>query len=110
MAGGHIVETPVSVTYSTVVSRDSVRILLMVAALNGLDVQGSDIQNVFLSANNLEKHWLRAGSEFGAEQGKVIIVVNALYGLKSVSAAFRAFLGKKLDKIGFQSSPADSDI
>ena len=55
----------------------------MVAALNGLDVQDSDVQNAFLSADNLEKHWLRAGPEFGAEQGKVFIVVRALYGLKS---------------------------
>ena len=34
VADGHLVETPASVTYSTVVSQDSVRILLMVAALN----------------------------------------------------------------------------
>ena len=72
VADGHLVETPASVTYSTVVSLDSVRILLMVAALNGLDVQGSNIQNASLSADNLEKHWLRAGPEFRAEQGKVI--------------------------------------
>ena len=82
----------------------------MVAALNDLDVQGSDIQNAFLSADNLEKHWMRAGPEFGAEQGKVFIVVRALYGLKSASAAFRAFMAKKLDEIGFQSSPADPDV
>ena len=42
---GHLVETPASVIYSTVVSWDSVRILLMAAALNGLEVQGSDVQN-----------------------------------------------------------------
>ena len=82
----------------------------MVAALNDLEVQGSDVQNAFLSAKNLEKHWLRAGPEFGAEQGKVFIVVRALYGLKSASAAFRAFMARKLDEIGFQSSPADPDI
>ncbi len=35
-------------TYSTVVvSRDSVRILLLIAALNGLDVLGADVQNRF---------------------------------------------------------------
>ena len=69
VADGHRVETPASVTYSTVVSRDSVRILLMIAALNDLDVQGCDVQNAFLNANNLEKHWIRAGPEFGEEQG-----------------------------------------
>ena len=79
VADGHLVETPASVTYSTVVYRDSVRILLLAAALNGLEVKGANVQNASLSANNLEKHWLRAGPEFGPEQGKVFIVVRALY-------------------------------
>ena len=43
MADGHLVETPASVTYSTVVYRDSVRILLLAAALNGLEVKGADV-------------------------------------------------------------------
>ena len=110
VADGHLVETPASITYSTVVTRDSVRILLMVAALNDLEVMGADIQNAFLSAPNLEKNWIRAGPEFGAEQGKVFIVTRALYGLKSACAAFRAFMAKKLDEIGFKSSPADPDV
>jgi hypothetical protein len=110
VADGHLVETPASVTYSTVVSRESVRLLLLIAALNDLDVMGCDVQNAFLSADNLEKHWLKAGPEFGAEQGKTFIVVRALYGLKSASAAFRAFMAKKLDEIGFKSSPADPDV
>ena len=38
VAGGHMTETPTSITYSSVVSCDSVRILLTIAALNGLDV------------------------------------------------------------------------
>ena len=58
VADGHKVETPPSISYSTVVSRDSVRILLLIAALNGLDIMGCDVQNAFLSANNLEKHYL----------------------------------------------------
>ena len=110
IADGHLVETPASITYSTVVSRDSVRLILLVASLNDLDVMGCDVQNAFLSADNLEKHWIRAGPEFGAEQGKVFIVVRALYGLKSASAAFRAFMAKQLDEIGFKSSPADPDV
>ena len=34
----------------------------------------------------------------------------ALYGLKSSGAAFRAFLAKRLDEIGFRSSIADPDV
>ena len=50
------------------------------------------------------------GPEFRPEQGKNMIVVCALYGLKSASASFRSFMVKKLDKLGFQSSKADLDI
>ena len=109
-ADGHKVDTPPFLTYSTVVARDSVRIILLAAALNDLDLQGADIQNAFLSAPNLEKHWLRAGPEFGSEQGKVFLVVRALYGLKSAGAAFRSFMAKRLDEIGFKSSIADPDV
>ena len=49
VANRHLVETPASITYSTVVSRDSVRILLLAAALNDLDIMGADVQNAFLS-------------------------------------------------------------
>ena len=36
--------------------------------------------------------------------------MRALYGLKSASAAFREFMARKLDEIGFQSSPADTEV
>ena len=48
VADGHLVETPDSVTYRSVIYRDSVRILLLAAALNGLEVKGADVQNAFL--------------------------------------------------------------
>ena len=42
--------TPTSATYSTVVSRDSVRIPLTIAASNELEVTSADVQGVFLTA------------------------------------------------------------
>ena len=44
-AGGHMTDTPASVTYSSVVSRDSVRIAFLIAALNDLDIMSADIGN-----------------------------------------------------------------
>ena len=83
---------------------------ITIAALNDLDSMGCKIQNAFLSADNLEKHWLQAGPKFRAEQGNTFIVVRALYGLKSASAVFRSIMAKKLDEIGFKLSPADPDV
>ena len=53
-ADGHKTEAPPSVTYSTVVSRDSVRVILLVAALNELEVLSGDVQNTYLTAPNRE--------------------------------------------------------
>ena len=109
-ADGHKTETPKAVTYSSVVSRDSVRILLLIAALNDFNVLSADVQNAFLTAPNKEKIYLKAGIEFGDDQGKVYIVDKALYGLKSASASFRAYVADTLDTLGYKSSPADPDV
>lgn len=110
VADGHKTDTPPSVTYSTVVARDSVRICLTLAALNDLNILAGDIENAYLSAPCREKVWLRGGEEFGHLAGKVLVIRQALYGLKSSGAAFRAFLAEKLDHIGFKSSIADPDV
>ena len=109
-ADGHKTGAPASVTYSTVVSRDSVRILLTIAALNDLRVMGADVQNAFLTAPNKEKCWMIAGPEFGPDKGKTFLVVKALYGLKSASFSFRSYMAEKLSQLGFQSSLADPDV
>ena len=109
-ADGHKTGAPASVTYSTVVSRDSVRILLTIAALNGLDVLGADVQNAFLTAPNKEKCWIVAGPEFGPEEGKTFLVVKALYGLKSASFSFRSYMAEKLTDMDFRSTVADPDV
>jgi len=110
VAGGHQTSAPATITYSSVVSRDSVRIALLVAALNDLDILACDIQNAFLTAPCREKIATIVGPEFGSDEGKVMLVRRALYGLKSSSASFRAFLGECLYGMGFKPSQADPDV
>ena len=71
--GGHTTEVPNTLTYASVVSRHSVRIVLTIAALNDLKVMACDIQNAYLTADCREKIWTRAGPEFGSETGTIII-------------------------------------
>ena len=52
----------------------------------------------------------RDGPEFGQGEGKVLIIMMALYGLKSSGAAFRAFLAEQLGKMGFKSSISDTYV
>ena len=111
VADGHRTKAPASVTYSSVVSRDSVRICLLLAALNNLDIKCADIKNAYLTAPTKEKLYTWAGPEFGPDCGKPYIITRALYSLKSSGAAFRAYLAEHLDKnLGFQSTIADPDV
>lgn len=90
VAGGHMTDTPSSVTYSSVVSRDSVRIALMIAAHNDLNILAADIGNAYLNAETREKVYAITGPEFGSREGQTIIIKRALYGLKSSGATWRA--------------------
>ena len=110
VADGHKTDVPTSITYSSVVSRDSVRIALTIAALNDLQIYTCDIQNAFLTAPCRERLYTIAGPEVGSDEGKIMIIVRALYGLKSAGATFRAFLGEHLYSLGFRSSQADPDV
>ena len=110
VADGHRTETPAALTYSSVVSRDSVRIALTIAALNDLSVLACDIQNAYLTAKCREKVWTRAGPEFGSDAGKIMLVVRALYGLKSSGATFRALLAKTLYDLNYRPTKADPDV
>ena len=60
VADGHKTETLASITYLSVVSRDSVRIALTIAALNKLKIKACDIQNAYLTAPYWEKFWMIA--------------------------------------------------
>jgi hypothetical protein len=111
VAGGHTTEVPESlITYSSVVSRDSVRIALTIAGLNGLKVMSCDIQNAYLTADCREKIWTVAGPEFGSEAGTIFLVRKALYGLKSAGAAFRSLLADTLSDTGYKPTKADPDV
>ena len=110
VAGGHMTETPATLTYSSVVSCDSVRIALTVAALNDLQIMSCDIQNAYLTADCREKIWTYAGPEFGSEHGSIMFVRKALYGLKSSGTAFWAHLAETLHDIGFCPTRANPDV
>ena len=110
VAGGHVTDPPSSITYSSVVSRESVRIALLIAALNDLEILSADIQNAYLHAKCREKIWTRAGPEFGSDEGSVMIIARALYGLKSSGAAFRSLLANRLYEIGYKPTKGDPDV
>ena len=108
---GHKTPDPSWCTYAGVVSRESVRIALTYAALNGLNICAGDIQNAYLQAPATEKHFIICGPEFGLENvGKRAIIVRALYGGKSAGADYWRHVRKAMDEMGFKSCKADPDL
>ena len=76
MAGGHTTVAPATITYASVVSRESVSIALLLAALKDVEVKTTDIENAYITAPNAEKRVL--GPEFGSDAGKRVFVLRAI--------------------------------
>ena len=49
VVGGHMTDTPTTMTWASIFSRDLLRIALTIASLNGLDILACDIQNAYLT-------------------------------------------------------------
>ena len=64
VGSGHTTTAPESITYLSEVSRDSVRIELTIAALNGLAILECDIQNAYPTAKCRELIWTTEGTKF----------------------------------------------
>jgi hypothetical protein len=73
-----------------VVSRDSIRIAFLVAVLNDLDILSADISGTYFNAKAAKKVYTLAGKEFGpVKEGCVVVIMHALYGLRSSGRAWR---------------------
>ena len=107
----HKTPTPELSTYAGVVSRESVRIALTYAALNGIDVMAANIKNAHLQAPSSEKHYVICGLEFGIENvGKVALLQQALYRGKSSGADFWKHLCFCMTHPCFEPCKGDGDV
>jgi hypothetical protein len=98
VAGGHKTDAPATLSYASVVSRDTVHIALTIAELNDLEVKTGDVLNAYIMAPIMEKVWTVLGPEFGPDCGK------------SACTAFRAHLTSCMRDLGYQSCKADPDL
>ena len=80
---GNWTDPPDSDIYSGVVSIDSIRTAFLIAELNDLKVMAADVGNAYLHDYTREKIYMVAGPEFGELQGRILVFVKSLYGLKT---------------------------
>jgi hypothetical protein len=109
VAGGHM--TPVGDdSYSGVVTLRSLRICLLLGELNGLKIGVGDVGNAYLEAETKEKVYIIAGPEFGDLAGHTLVIVKALYGLRTSGARFHDRFAATLRDMNFTPSYADPDV
>ena len=105
---------PAQSTYASVVSRDSVRIGFLIAALNDLDILARDIGNAYLNAPCKEKVHVTIVDDllFGPEhRNKTAVIARALYGLKSAGNSWRQHLSSRLrEELNYFPCQADQDV
>ena len=109
VAGGHMT-TAGNDSYSGVVSLRSIRICLLLGELNDLKIGAGDVGNAYLEAYTQEKVYIIAGPEFGELEGHTLVIVKALYGLRTSGARYHEKFAETLRDMGFTPSLADPDV
>ncbi len=110
VADGHLTDVPVESVYSGVVSLRGLRLMIFLAELNGLDAWATDIGNAYVEAKTEEKCYIIAGREFGDQEGHILVVHKALYGLQSSGLRWSERLAECLREMGFVPCKAEPDI
>ena len=96
VAYGHLTDILLTSVYAGVVSLRGLRMCLLLAELNGIPSWKIDIGNAYLEAKITEKVFIKSGPDFGEREGCLLIIYEALYGLKSSGLVFNLVLDKVL--------------
>jgi len=107
---GHKTPDLTTSNFAGVVSRDSVRIALTYAALNGLQVYAADVRNAYIQAPTSERHYVACGPEFGPYEGRCALIKQALYGRKKAGRDFWLHMRSCMAHLKFKSCKANPDV
>ena len=77
VTGGHMIEALATIMNASIVSRETVRIALMIVTLNDLEVKSSNILNAYIQASVTEKVGTTLGPEFSKDARKTTVIVGA---------------------------------
>ena len=97
-------------TYTSVVSCETVCLELSISALEDLEVKCGDVMNAYKNSPIEENIWTTIGSKFVPDSSKRTLVVHALYGLKVARFAFRAHLGRCMKGLGYEPCLSEPDL
>jgi len=101
---------PIESVYSGVVSLRSLRIVIFLAELNGLEGHAADVGNAYLEAKTKEKVYIVGGPGLGKLEGHTLTIAKALYGLRTSGLRWHERFADTLRDLGFFPSKADPDV
>ena len=110
VAGGHLTDTPIDSIYLSVISLWGLRIVIFLAELNKMEIWTTNVGNAYLEAYTEEKVYIIGDSVFGDREGHCLVIVKALYGLRSSGLRWWERLSKVLIKMGFHPTKAEDNI
>lgn len=95
--------------FAPVARMETVRVLLAVAAHHGWPIHHMDVKSAFLNGDLAEEVYVTQPPGFTAkgEEGKVLKLHKALYGLRQAPRAWNVKLDKSLGKLGFTRCKTD---
>ena len=109
VAGGHMTEDHGD-AYSSVISLKGMRIAILAGEVNGLKSMVGDVGNAYLEAYTKEKVCFVAGPAFGELEGCILIIVKALYGLRTSGARYHERFADTLRDLGFTPCRNEADL
>ena len=72
--------------------------------------KSTDIGNAYLESYTAEKLYIIAGPEFKEREGHILIIVRALYGLKSSGQRWHDRFHDCMIKLGWQPCKSENDV
>ena len=89
IGGVHLTQVPESMSYSSVVSRYSVRIMFLKGGFYYLDINMCDIWIAYINVETRERLRFTSGSKWWNWKGCQVIIIRALYELKSSGSEWK---------------------
>ena len=110
VGGGHQTEATNDTPFSGIATLKYIRVCLLLAIYNNLDICAADVSSAYLEAYTQEKLYIIAGPEFKELEGHILLIDKALYGLRSSGARWAEKLADTLLRDGWKQTKFDPAI
>ena len=95
-------------TFAPTVKFDTIRLFLVIVALEDLECHQVDVNNAFTESFLKEEIYMKPPPDVDLAPGQALLIRRSLYGLKQAARDWHERCVKELRKLGFEQTAADS--